>query len=267
MVSPSQTTEYSVVVSNSNSSDEASVFVNVNLIPNANAGEDDMIEEGQNITLSASGGNSYLWSTGDTTQHISVSPMETTTYTVEAFVNGCSNIDDIIITVVEPVNAFAGDDIETCQGEPIILTATGGDYFEWNTGETTANITVIPYETTVYSVTVSNGITTQTADVMVSLDNCLENDTNEEDFIEFDYRVYPNPSNGEINIRLSGLENVSSIYITDIFGKTIKTESFGPNNGFIFNKKYNLSAFLKGVYFITFTQSGAPPITKKLILN
>ncbi len=75
-VSPTQTTTYSVVVSNNSSSDEADITVNVNLIPAANAGDDVTIESGQNVTLTATGGNSYLWSNGQTTQSISVSPTD-----------------------------------------------------------------------------------------------------------------------------------------------------------------------------------------------
>ncbi len=265
-VSPSQTTTYTVIVSNGTSSDAASVTVNVNLLPNANAGEDVTIEAGQNITLSASGGNTYLWSTGDASQNISVSPTETSTYTVESIINGCSNFDEVTVNVVQLVNANAGVDVEICAGEDIILTASGGDFFEWNTGDTTASIIVKPSLTTMYSVRVSNGISIESAEVMVNVDNCLDSD-NEEQFLGFDYKVYPNPSNGEVNIKLSGLENISSIYITDLLGKIIKTETFDANNGLAINKSYNLSALSKGIYFVTFRQSGEEAITKKLILK
>lgn len=265
-VSPSQTSTYSVVVSNSTSSDEANVTVNVNLIPNVNAGEDDIIEAGQNITLTASGGNSYLWSTGETSQSILVSPMDTTTYTVEAFINGCSSIDDVTIEVVDPVAAYAGNDVDTCQGEPVTLTATGGLYFEWSTGDTSPSITVTPNETTIYSVNVSNGISTQTDNVKVTVESCLSVSQDPE-YLGFEYTVYPNPSSGLINIRLSGLENISSIYVTDMIGKIIRTESFEPQNGLLINKEYDLSSLAKGIYFVRFVQSGEEPITKKIILQ
>ncbi|MEN8194481.1 MAG: choice-of-anchor Q domain-containing protein, partial [Bacteroidota bacterium] len=49
---------------------------------NANAGEDQSICLGESVTLTASGGSTYSWSTGATTQSITVNPNETTTYTV-----------------------------------------------------------------------------------------------------------------------------------------------------------------------------------------
>ncbi len=265
-VSPSQTTTYSVVVSNNSSSDEADITVNVNLIPAANAGDDVTIESGQNVTLTATGGNSYLWSNGQTTQSISVSPTESTVYTVETFVNGCSNTDDVSVTVVEQVNASAGQDLEICFGESTTLTASGGEFFTWSTGEETASISVSPVETTVYTVSVSNGISTQNADVMVAVSDCQAIDIEPQDF-DFDFIVYPNPTDGQINIKLSGLENISSIHVSDILGKVLTSESFEPEAGTVINKQYDLSSLSKGIYFITFKQSGEAAITKKIILQ
>ncbi len=266
-VNPNQTTTYSVTVSHGDLSDEATVQVFVNLLPNADAGEDVTIEEGQNVTLSASGGNSYIWNTGDTAQNISVSPSETTTYTVESIINGCSSFDEVTVTVVPLVDADAGDDVDSCQGETVVLTATGGQFFEWSTGETTASISVSPFETTTYSVTVSNGISSQTVDVTIITEDCIATDNLQNDYIDFNYLVYPNPSGGEVKVKLSGLDNISTIYITDILDKLIKTETIHPDNGLEILKSYNLSSLSKGMYFVTFEQSGEEAITKKLILK
>jgi hypothetical protein len=265
-VSPSQTTTYSVVVSNNSSSDEAEITVSVNLVPAADAGEDVTIESGQNVTLTASGGNTYLWSTGETSQNISVSPSDTTIYTVETFVNGCSNTDDVKVTVVQQVNASAGDDVEICLGEYATLTASGGNSYSWSTGETTQSISVSPDETTSYSVEVSNGFSTQSADVIVGVLDCQTIDSEPEDS-GFEFRVFPNPTKNNANIKLVGLENVSSIFISDMKGQVISSESFEPNNGYVINKRYDLSSLARGIYLITFKQMGKPAITKKLILN
>jgi len=265
-VTPSQTTTYSVVVSNNSSSDEAEITVNVNLLPEANAGEDVTIESGQNVTLTASGGNSYLWSNGETTQNISVSPSDTTTYTVESIINGCSDSDDVKVTVVQQVNASAGEDTQICVGESIELTATGGLYFTWDTGEETASISVSPDETTVYTVTVSNGFSSQTAEVVVTVEDCQAINNLPQNFSS-EFTVYPNPTIGQVNIRLSGIENVSSIYISDLTGKVISSEIVETNGGHVINKQYDFSSFNKGIYLITFKQSGEVAITKKLIVR
>src|SRR5690606_30774029 len=51
----------------------------------ANAGQDQTICEGSSTTLTATGGSTYEWSTGETTASITVSPDNTTSYTVTAF--------------------------------------------------------------------------------------------------------------------------------------------------------------------------------------
>ena len=48
----------------------------------ANAGNDVSICSGDEVELTATGGSTYLWSTGATTSKITVSPTDTTTYTV-----------------------------------------------------------------------------------------------------------------------------------------------------------------------------------------
>ena len=53
--------------------------------------------------------------------------------------------------------AVTPTDTSICQGESVTLMASGGTLYNWNTGETTASITVTPATSTTYMVTVSNG--------------------------------------------------------------------------------------------------------------
>lgn len=69
----------------------------------ANAGLDQSILPGDAVTLTASGGTSYIWNTGEMTQSITVSPSETTTYTV-CVSNGntsCEDCDDVTVSIIE----------------------------------------------------------------------------------------------------------------------------------------------------------------------
>ncbi|MDU8886140.1 hypothetical protein RXV94_08215, partial [Yeosuana sp. MJ-SS3] len=126
-VSPASTSTYTVTVSSGGESDTDSVVVTVNEIPEANAGADVTIEEGQSTTLTATGGTSYQWSNGSTLQSITVSPNVTTTYSVEVSQNGCSNEDSVAVIVVQPepgnIAANAGEDVSICQGSSTTLTA------------------------------------------------------------------------------------------------------------------------------------------------
>ncbi|WP_047546291.1 hypothetical protein [Psychroserpens sp. Hel_I_66] len=171
-VYPTETTIYTVTAfsASGNNTDGDSVTVTVNEIPSANAGEDVTICFGNTATLTASGGTDYLWSTGETTQSITVNPEETTTYSVEVTTNSCSDEDDVIVNVNELPNISAGSDVTITEGESTVLTANGADEYLWSTGETTASITVSPYMTTTYSVTgISNGCESSD-DIIVSVE-------------------------------------------------------------------------------------------------
>ncbi len=90
---------------------------------------------------------------------LSVSPAVTTTYYVQSIVNGCSNLGgDVPFTInVNPLPVVnAGADQTVCMGSNVILSASGGGSYSWNTGATTSSITVTPTVNTSYSVTVTN---------------------------------------------------------------------------------------------------------------
>ena len=267
-VGPNTTTTYSVTVSNATTSDTDSVTVTVNAIPISNAGNDVTIEQGQSATLTASGGDTYEWSNGSTSQNITVSPNTATTYSVTVYENGCFSTDYVEVIVIDPVIASAGENVSICKGQSVVLSASGGIEYYWNTGDTTQSITVIPNHTTVYSVSVSNGLTIETAKVIVTVNQCsppsLDLDEDNTSIVEF--KVYPNPTHDIINIKLTGLYEVSSIQLYDILGKILINEVIQPSGNQSSRKTMNLSAFPRGVYLLTIIQGGMP-FTKKIILN
>lgn len=58
------------------------------------------ITQGESTTLTASGADSYVWSTGETTASITVSPEETTKYSVVGTTNGCEDETEITVNVI-----------------------------------------------------------------------------------------------------------------------------------------------------------------------
>ncbi len=104
-VNPTVTTTYTVTVTNGQCSDTDQVTVTVFPTPTADAGADDEFCEGEDVQLNATGGETYEWSpaTGLSNANIAnplASPTVTTTYTVTVTdANGCTDTDDIVITV------------------------------------------------------------------------------------------------------------------------------------------------------------------------
>lgn len=88
---------------------------------------------------------SYTWSNNDTTPSITVSPAQTTNYTVTVVdAKGCSSVANATVNVGgNSAILNLGPDVELCQGDSIILDAGNGfTSYYWNTGATTQSITV-----------------------------------------------------------------------------------------------------------------------------
>ncbi len=83
------------------------------------------------------------------------SPTTTTTYTLTATANGCSNQDQVTVTIATPPTV-AVNNATICSGQTATLTATpntaGGTYLWSPGGQTSSSITVSPTATTNYSV-------------------------------------------------------------------------------------------------------------------
>lgn len=116
---------------------------------------------GQTGTLSASGAASYTWSTGNTTNNISVNPTASTTYTVSGTTSGCTGSTTVTVIVNPKPTAIATSTPSTSIGGGITLTASGGTTYSWNPSSglscSTCAVTIAsPVITTQYCVTVSD---------------------------------------------------------------------------------------------------------------
>ncbi len=161
-VSPTNNTTYTVTGTDGNGcvnmqTQTINLFpvstINVNTSANA-------ICIGNTSTLTASGVNTYTWSTGSNNTTINVSPTTTTNYVVNGTdINGCNASNNISITVNNLPNVtVSASSTGVCAGSSASLTATGANTYIWNTTETTAQIVVAPNVQTIYSVIGSNGL-------------------------------------------------------------------------------------------------------------
>ena len=108
------------------------------------------------MVLTANAGASYLWSTGATSQSITVSASGTFTVTVTQS-GGCVSTSPATTVTVNPIpvaNITAGGPITFCSGNSVVLTASAGASWLWSNGATTQSITVA--NSGVFTVTVTN---------------------------------------------------------------------------------------------------------------
>ena len=137
-VSPGTTTGYTVTVTGANGcTATATATVTVNPSPTAViTPAAPTLCSGLTQTLTASGGGTYLWSTGAVTAVIMVTPISTTTYTVTVTVaNGCTNTKTATVTVITGVG-ITETHVEptTCASTDgsINITATGAGPFTYS---------------------------------------------------------------------------------------------------------------------------------------
>lgn len=111
----------------------------INPLPPVFAGQDYIICDGQQTTLSGEGAVIYQWDNG-VTDNQPFTPNQTSTYTVIGTdANGCQDSDDIIVTVeLLPVPTFYADTLQGCEPLTVMfVNSTSGNFTNctWNFGD------------------------------------------------------------------------------------------------------------------------------------
>jgi hypothetical protein len=157
-------TGYSVVVADGNGcSATASITVRVISMPELEPLDDMVVCPSQPFIIDAKAtglGLTYLWSTGEKSATIEIIPTSRQNMWVEVSnLRNCKVKDEFTVDVLPsltPKLKIVGIN-ENCAGGAIQLTASGADNYLWNTGETSAGITVNPTSPTTYIVTGTDG--------------------------------------------------------------------------------------------------------------
>ena len=169
---PSNTTLYSVIVSDINAcEDTTDVLITVNPKPIVNAGFDQYICYGDSTSLNASGSAvSFSWD-NNISDGILFEATTSSNFIVNGIdLNNCSNKDTVTVNVLALPFVNAGQDEVICFGDSIQLSVVGADNYIW-TPNNDINNNLIP-NPTVYPTILTEYIVTGT-----DTNNCSNTDT------------------------------------------------------------------------------------------
>jgi len=190
-------------------------YINVSNYPVADAGPDETICPGNNVTLTASGGVAFVWSTNppQTTATITVNPTVQTTYYVTVVESVCIDIDSVTVFMAPLVNL--GSDTTLNLGGFINLDA-GSNYLSylWSDGSSGQYLTVNTAGT-YWVQTLYPGGCVSSDTIVVSIGYRIEGDI-----------VYKNVANTPIN-------NVK-LLLADNVGNKIDSLITGANGDYLF---------------------------------
>ncbi len=138
VVSPSVSSNYTVSANDSttgcNSTQSFSILVHPK--PNVNFSGNTQVCAGKTTSLTATGANTYTWSSGYTTTAITFSPLTSTsifTLTGQNTITTCTNTREVVINRIQNPTIKIIGDTKACRGESVTLSATGADTYVWNT--------------------------------------------------------------------------------------------------------------------------------------
>ncbi|MCF8277074.1 MAG: M4 family metallopeptidase [Flavobacteriales bacterium] len=236
-VSPTSQETYSVTASNACGNATDQLTIDVNPLPTISASADQELCAGESVQITSSGTGTIDWQpTGETTSNITVSPAQTTTYTVTAS-NNCGSVSEDVAVVVnslpaQPEISANGSDLES----------TSGTSYQWYldgspiSGAVDAVFT--PSTSGDYSVEVfdANGCSSISQPY-----NWLTVGIREQ---ELGLEIYPIPFSSVLNIRSSEL--IKQLTVTDVSGRIVHSSS--PNNSALI---INGDNWADGIYTIT----------------
>ncbi|MGB0870040.1 MAG: gliding motility-associated C-terminal domain-containing protein [Flavobacteriales bacterium] len=145
-----------------------SVNVTVYPYPEVDLGNDIVLCEGDDQILEVQeNGATYIWSTGATTQSITVNT--TNDYSVQVTKNGCTSFDTIHVQFNDVPNINLGTDVELCEGDSSVFNAfyNASATYEWHDGSTNSTYTSNSTELVWVTVTLANCTFTDSVNVTV----------------------------------------------------------------------------------------------------
>ncbi len=261
-VSPNSTTMYEVTGTDLNGCENIDqITVSVNAIPAINAGVDQIVCEGEELTLSASvSGGTISWD-NNITDGVPFIASTTTTYTATADDNGCTSSDEVLVTVNPLPLVSIGNDETTCANyDPIQLAGSpsGGNFSGPGVSgnEFDPETAGIGVHTVSYTYQDANGCENSVTQV-ITVDGCVSLEEEEAGF-----NLYPNPAHTFFEVET--INSIQSIKIISALGQEVKdllVENLNQNKIQVNTRYLN-----RGTYIVQVATSNEV-FTQKIIIH
>jgi hypothetical protein len=158
-----QAGSYSAVVTTSNgcSDTTATYTTTVFADPDINISASGLLDfcSYEDVTLTAAAGQSYAWSTGETTQSITTG-LAGSYHAIITTSDGCVDTTANFTTTVfadADISVTTSGGLDFCSYEDVTITAVAGQSYLWNTGDTTQSITTNQVGSYSFTATTTDG--------------------------------------------------------------------------------------------------------------
>lgn len=221
--------------------DDNGVDITINPNPSIDAGDNEIVCEGEELTLTADNpDNANISWDGGITNGVAFVATATQNYEVTAELNGCTSTDIVQVTVV---NAPATPTITVNGDGDLEVSISTGQTVEWYldgvliTGQNGATLT--PTSNGDYTAVVSEGSCSSEESDVFTVDFVSIQEATQQVF-----KIYPNPTSGLLTIQglHSEFGEQNTIEVYDINGKTLLSSEY--------KTQLNVQHLDKGIYFI-----------------